>query len=32
MGVALAGAADVETARERAKLAAAKVRPVVAER
>jgi len=32
MGVALAAAADVETARERARLAAAKVRPVVAER
>jgi phosphoribosylglycinamide formyltransferase 2 len=32
MGVALAAAADVDTARERAKAAAAKVRPVVAER
>ncbi|HTH44783.1 MAG TPA: formate-dependent phosphoribosylglycinamide formyltransferase [Oxalicibacterium sp.] len=32
MGVALAGAADVDTARERARTAAAKVRPVVADR
>ncbi|HWT72495.1 MAG TPA: formate-dependent phosphoribosylglycinamide formyltransferase [Oxalicibacterium sp.] len=32
MGVALAGASDVDTARERARTAASKVRPVVAER
>jgi phosphoribosylglycinamide formyltransferase 2 len=30
MGVALASAVDIDTARERAKSAAAKVRPVVA--
>ena len=30
MGVALATAADTDTARERAKLAASKVRPVIA--
>jgi phosphoribosylglycinamide formyltransferase 2 len=31
MGVALAGAADIDTARERAKMAAAKVRPIIAD-